>query len=100
MITYLVHVRSLDKVQEGQVQDLSSRRKVEDGRSPGNDSNAPDTSHTKHTLRAIEEAVDAGVGQVLWWRVEKEVAAEPAKLAQRVVDASSCPEVQRDHADA
>lgn len=86
-------------MQESQVQDLCSRGEVEDRCSPRDHSNTPDTSHTEHTLRAVEEAVDARVSQVFRWWVEEEVATKPSELAERIVDASSSPKMEGDHAN-
>ena len=81
VLKYLVHVGSLDKVQERQVQELSRGREIKDGSSPGYYSYAPDACHSKDALRAVEEAVYARISQILWRRLEEEIAIEPAKAA-------------------
>jgi hypothetical protein len=80
-------------MKKSQVQNLSGGRKVKNRCGPSDYGNTPNTRHTKDTLWAVEEAVDTRVSEVLRWRVEEEVTAEPSEFAERVVNAGCSPQV-------
>jgi len=71
----LCHVRALHKLQKGQTQDMSNRRKVEHGHVPRDERDAPDSSQTEDALRVVEKAVDTRVGEITRWWIEEEVSA-------------------------
>jgi len=83
-----------NKLQKEQIEHMCGGRKVEHWCVPCDKSHSPHARKPQNTLWVVQEAIDSGIGEVPGKRIEHEVAEEPAKLSERVVDAGRDPQLQ------
>ena len=86
-------MRTFHRLYENQGQNMAEHGEVEYRKTPGDQPKTPKSCQAEKAFRVIEKAIDAAVREAFGGRIKEEIAKEPAKLPQGVVNADGSPDL-------